>query len=138
MRSATETRWPSSTLPASDAKAPFGIRIATGGMCSKASGIESKRTFIVRTVRVVRDVRIRTILVRHVYRDPGRRRVDRLANERRRARGHERIEFEKRRRAFDPGAAPHREWLCEPVSARPVGLHLEADQIGARAVLADR
>src|SRR5207249_8235711 len=45
-RSATATLWWSSTLPASDASAPFGIRIATGGMCSKESGIESRRTFI--------------------------------------------------------------------------------------------
>src|SRR5208283_456731 len=35
-----------STLPASDVSAPLGIRIATGGMCSKESGMESNRTFI--------------------------------------------------------------------------------------------
>jgi hypothetical protein len=34
-------------LPASDASAPFGIRMAAAGMCSKESGIESRRTFIV-------------------------------------------------------------------------------------------
>ena len=34
-----------SMLPASDASAPFGIRIATGGVCSNESGIDSSRTF---------------------------------------------------------------------------------------------
>src|ERR1017187_7648713 len=33
-------------FPASDVSAPLGMRIATGGMCSKESGIESNRTFI--------------------------------------------------------------------------------------------
>src|SRR5215470_6415168 len=33
-------------LPASDASAPFGMRIATDGMCSNESGIESSRTFM--------------------------------------------------------------------------------------------
>src|ERR1035438_5058423 len=33
-------------FPASDVSAPLGMRIATGGMCSKESGMESKRTFI--------------------------------------------------------------------------------------------
>jgi len=33
-------------LPASDASAPFGIRMATVGMCSNESGIESSRTFM--------------------------------------------------------------------------------------------
>jgi len=32
-------------LAASDVSAPFGIRMATGGMCSNESGIESNRTF---------------------------------------------------------------------------------------------
>src|SRR2546428_1316848 len=32
-------------LPASEASAPFGIRIATVGMCSNESGIESSRRF---------------------------------------------------------------------------------------------
>ena len=35
-----------STLPASEVSAPFGMRIATGGMCSNESGIESRRTFM--------------------------------------------------------------------------------------------
>ena len=39
-------RWCGSTLPASDASAPFGIRIVTGGVCSNESGIERSRTFI--------------------------------------------------------------------------------------------
>src|SRR5262245_50389226 len=46
MRSAIATRWCESTLPASDASAPFGIRIATGGMCSNESGIDSSSTFM--------------------------------------------------------------------------------------------
>ena len=46
MRSAMATRWCGSTLPASDASAPFGMRIATGGMCSNESGIDSSRTFM--------------------------------------------------------------------------------------------
>ena len=33
-------------LPASDASAPFGIRIATGAMCSNESGIDSRSTRI--------------------------------------------------------------------------------------------
>src|SRR5215471_7263297 len=32
-------------FPASDANAPFGMRIATVGMCSNESGIERSRTF---------------------------------------------------------------------------------------------
>src|SRR5205085_9967206 len=40
------TRWCGSTLPASDASAPFGMRMATAGMCSNESGIDSKRMFI--------------------------------------------------------------------------------------------
>jgi hypothetical protein len=32
-------------LPASDASAPFGIRIASGGVCSNESGIDKSRTF---------------------------------------------------------------------------------------------
>src|SRR3989442_6633051 len=51
MRSAMATRWCGSTLPANEARAPFGIRIATGGMCSKESGIESSRTFTATSVR---------------------------------------------------------------------------------------
>jgi len=31
-------------LPASDASAPLGIRIATVGVCSNESGIDSSRT----------------------------------------------------------------------------------------------
>src|SRR5580704_5438946 len=46
MRSAIATRWCGSTLAASDASAPFGMRIATGGMCSNESGIEKRRTFM--------------------------------------------------------------------------------------------
>jgi hypothetical protein len=34
-----------STLPAIDVKPPFGIRIASAGMCSNESGIESNSTF---------------------------------------------------------------------------------------------
>ena len=37
------TRWWGSTLPASDARAPFGIRIASTGVCSNESGIDSSR-----------------------------------------------------------------------------------------------
>ena len=33
-------------FPASEASAPFGIRIATGGMCSNESGIDKSRTFM--------------------------------------------------------------------------------------------
>src|ERR1043165_5604981 len=36
-------------LPARDASAPFGIRIATGGMCSNQSGIDSSSTFMRRS-----------------------------------------------------------------------------------------
>ena len=46
MRSATATRWCGSTLPASEVKAPLGMRMATGAMCSKESGIERRRTFM--------------------------------------------------------------------------------------------
>jgi hypothetical protein len=42
------TEWWGSRLPASDDSAPFGIRIATDGMCSEESGIENSRTFTVR------------------------------------------------------------------------------------------
>src|SRR5262249_17977335 len=35
-----------STFPASEARAPLGIRIATGGMCSNESGIDSNKIFI--------------------------------------------------------------------------------------------
>src|SRR5258705_390586 len=51
MRSAIATLWCESTLPASDARAPFGMRIATAGMCSNASGIESSRMFMVLRLR---------------------------------------------------------------------------------------
>jgi hypothetical protein len=33
-------------LPASEANAPFGIRIVSDGVCSNESGIEKSRTFI--------------------------------------------------------------------------------------------
>ena len=33
-------------LPASEVSAPFGMRIATVGMCSKESGIERRRMFM--------------------------------------------------------------------------------------------
>ena len=42
-RSATATWWCGSTLPASEASAPFGIRIASVGVCSNESGIDSSR-----------------------------------------------------------------------------------------------
>src|SRR5215475_3186432 len=45
-RSATATSWCASTLPASDASAPFGNRIAKDGVCSNESGIEKSRTFM--------------------------------------------------------------------------------------------
>jgi hypothetical protein len=34
-------------LPAREASAPFGIRMATAGMCSNESGIERRSTFMV-------------------------------------------------------------------------------------------
>jgi hypothetical protein len=40
------TAWWASTLPASEASAPFGMRMATGGVCSNESGIDSRRTFM--------------------------------------------------------------------------------------------
>ena len=40
-----------STLPASDASAPFGIRIVSDGVCSNESGIESRRTLHAVTLR---------------------------------------------------------------------------------------
>ena len=43
-RSATATEWWGSTLPASEVSAPFGIRMATVAMCSKESGMASRRT----------------------------------------------------------------------------------------------
>src|SRR5262245_56403789 len=46
MRSATATWWWGSTLPASEVRAPFGMRMATAGMCSNESGIENSSTFI--------------------------------------------------------------------------------------------
>src|SRR5262249_2927764 len=45
MRSATATEWCGSTLPAREVRAPLGIRMATGAMCSNESGIERRRTF---------------------------------------------------------------------------------------------
>ncbi len=45
-RSATATSWCGSRLPASDDSAPLGMRIATDGMCSNESGIESSSTFM--------------------------------------------------------------------------------------------
>src|SRR3954451_22981958 len=45
MRSATITVCCGSVLPASEVRAPFGMRTAIGGMCSKESGMESKRIF---------------------------------------------------------------------------------------------
>jgi hypothetical protein len=33
-------------LPASDASAPFGIRIVSDGVCSNESGMENSRTFM--------------------------------------------------------------------------------------------
>ena len=45
-RSATATSWCASTLPASDASAPFGNRIAKDGVCSNESGVEKSRTFM--------------------------------------------------------------------------------------------
>ena len=33
-------------LPAREASAPFGIRIVTGAVCSKESGIDSSRMFM--------------------------------------------------------------------------------------------
>src|SRR5262245_22907029 len=45
-RSATATWWWGSTLPASEVRAPFGMRMATAGMCSNESGMENSSTFI--------------------------------------------------------------------------------------------
>ena len=46
MRSATDTWWPGPALPASEASAPFGIRMVSAGVCSNESGIERRRTLI--------------------------------------------------------------------------------------------
>src|SRR5688572_3201826 len=46
MRSATATWWWGSTLPASEASAPFGMRTTIAGMCSKESGIDKRSTFM--------------------------------------------------------------------------------------------
>jgi hypothetical protein len=46
MRSPIVTQWCGSTLPASEASAPLGMRMPTGGMCSKESGMESSRMFM--------------------------------------------------------------------------------------------
>src|SRR5258705_11533107 len=43
-RSAMATSWCASRLPASEASAPLGIRMATVGVCSNESGIDSNRT----------------------------------------------------------------------------------------------
>src|SRR5262245_1703600 len=45
-RSATATRWWASRLPASELRAPFGMRMPTVGMCSNESGIDARRMFI--------------------------------------------------------------------------------------------
>src|SRR5262245_42369595 len=51
IRSATATLWCGSALPASEASAPFGIRIVSDGVCSNESGIEKSRTFMSRLDR---------------------------------------------------------------------------------------
>ena len=63
------TRWCGSMLPASEARAPFGIRIATGGMCSKESGIESSRTFTATSVRCGLSAERQDISLPHPARD---------------------------------------------------------------------
>ena len=50
-RSATATWWCGSIFPASEVSAPFGIRMATGAMCSNESGIDSSSTCIVQRSR---------------------------------------------------------------------------------------
>src|SRR5262249_9664441 len=45
-RSATATRWWASRLPASELRAPFGMRMPTVGMCSNEAGIDARRMFI--------------------------------------------------------------------------------------------
>ncbi len=49
IRSATATRWCGSTLPASEVRAPFGMRTALAGMCSNESGMDISSTFIRRS-----------------------------------------------------------------------------------------
>ena len=44
-------RWCGSTLPASDASAPLGMRMATGAMCSNESGIDSRSTRMRRSLQ---------------------------------------------------------------------------------------
>src|SRR5262245_47924878 len=46
IRSATDTRWWGSTLPAREPSAPFGMRVVIDDMCSNESGIDNSSTFM--------------------------------------------------------------------------------------------